>query len=320
MFKKKIIISIIIFVLLLALLDFIAYRKIIQNQLSFMPKEARATAEFPSWFWKRFQLYDETTMKWFEEKGEYRPAAGMEYKKPAIWLFGCSFVYGIGINWAIPFEETFGYILSNYTKRPVFNRAYPSWGVQHMYYQLEKGDIFNELPKPEYVIFTFIADHARRTQKLVYDPWSDGEYLRYKVKNGRLEKINAVLVPLWKFYPVKLWLTYLEYYIRLNPKNHDKNFDLVKEYLIESNNLLKAKYPDVKFIVLKYDGNDGFDRWFIETDRWKELKKEGITVIDADDLVNANLKDKKYTDPDGYHPNKIAWDLISKKLAKDVLH
>ena len=141
----------------------------------------------------------------------------------------------------------------------------------------------------------------------------------YKIKNGKLEKINAVMLPLWKFYPIKLWLAYLEYNIRLAPKYHDKNFDLIKKYLIESDKKLKEKYPNVKFIVLLYNGNDGFDRWFIETERWNELKKEGIIVIDAAKLINDSLQDIKYIDADGYHPNKYAMDIISKKLANEVI-
>ncbi len=316
---KKYTIQILIFIIFIAILDFIGYKMVIKNCLSFMPPEAKKTVKFPSWLQNRFRLYDETTIEWFEKNGQYRPPAGKEYKKPAIWLFGCSFIYGRGLQGDAPFEETFGFLLSEYTKRPVYNRAYPSWGIQHMYYQLEKDDIFNQLPEPEYVIYTFISDHARRTQKLVYDPWSDGEYLRYKIKNGKLEKINAVMLPLWKFYPIKLWLAYLEYNIRLAPKYHDKNFDLIKKYLIESDKKLKEKYPNVKFIVLLYNGNDGFDRWFIETERWNELKKEGIIVIDAAKLINDSLQDIKYIDADGYHPNKYAMDIISKKLANEVI-
>ena len=318
MFKKKLLVTIIISVLLIQVLDYIGYRIVIEKQLSLVKKEFRSEVKFPSWFLGKFRFYNETTIKWFEENGEFRPAAGIEYKKQPIWLFGCSFVYGVGQRWILPFEETFGYILSEYTKRPVYNRAYPSWGVQHMYYQLDKGKIFEELPKPEYVIFTFINDHARRTQKLIYNSFSDGDYLRYKIKNGKLEKINAVLIPLWKFFPVKLWLVYLEY-IKLDEKYHDKNFDLLKKMFIESRIKLKEKYPDVKFIILKYNGNDGFDRWFIETPRWDELKQEGFIVIDADKLINANLKDPEYIDPDGYHPNKKAWEQISRQLAKQII-
>lgn len=319
---KKICVIALISLLLLFCLDYIGYRMVINNSLTFVKEEDRVEAvkKYPSWFENRFRLYDETTIKWFEKQGSFREPVGLDYKKAPVWMFGCSFVYGVGVQGAHQPEDTFGYIYSQTVKRPVYNRAYPSWGVQHMLYQLKKGEIFDELPKPEYVIFNFISDHARRTQKLVYDPWSDGGYLRYKVnKEGKLEEIKPVLPLLWKFYPVKLWLGHLEYNIRLAFDLHDENFDLLKKMFIESRDILNSKYPDTKFVILLYNGNDGFDRWFIETDRWKELEQEGFIVIRADEITGKNLQSEKFLDEDGYHPNPLAWKFVSEELAK-LLH
>ena len=316
--KKKVISSIVIFLLSVLALDYAAYLVIIKET----KKYVSADTKLPAWHTDIFRMYDETSLKWYEKNKHneiFRPAAGENYKKAPIWIFGCSFAYGTSIvNGKHPDEDSFGYILSKKTKRPVYNRAYPSWGIQHMLYMLENEEIYNKLPAPEYVIYVFIADHGRRLQKLIYDAWSDGAYLRYKLnKNGELEILKGILVePFWKFHFVKLWLTYLEYNIRLNPKYHDYNFDLLEQMFIRSKNLVNSKYPNTKFIILKYDGNDGFDRWFIETSRWNELKKQGFIVIDADKLTGKNLKTKEYTDADNYHPNKKAWEKISDKLSK----
>jgi len=183
-----------------------------------------------------------------------------------------------------------------------------------MLWQLQQKELYNELPEPEYVIFTFISDHCRRLQKIIYDAWY-GAYLRYKIgKDGGLVQVNPVLEPLWKFYFVKLWLTYLEFSIRLKESEHDKNFNLMKKIFIESKKLLEQHYPDVKFIILKYNGNDGFDRWFIETKRWNELKECGFIIIDADGLIGKDLHNTEYLDKDNYHPNKKAWVEISRAL------
>ena len=195
---KKILVSFFIFLALLLCLDYIGYRMIINNYLSFLPQEERleAVKHYPSWFDNRLRLYDETTMKWFEEHKDthgFREPVGLDYKKAPVWMFGCSFVYGVGHQGGHALEDTFGYIFSQEAKRPVYNRAYPSWGVQHMLYQLKKGEIFNELPEPEYVIFNYISDHARRTQKIVYDAFSDGGYLRYKEnKDGKMVYADEV--------------------------------------------------------------------------------------------------------------------------------
>lgn len=318
--KKKVIYIIISLILFLLILDYSAYLIMIKETRKYVPKETK----LPSWYTDMFRMYDETSLKWYEankNNGIFRNTAGINYKKPAIWLFGCSFAYGTSmVNGKHKEEDTFGYILSEYTKRPVYNKSYPSWGVQHMLYMLENDDIYKELPSPEYVIFTFISDHARRSQKLVYDAWSDGAYLRYKLNNNNeLQQVKGFLVPLWKLHFVKLWLTFLEYNIRLNHKFRDKNFDLIEKMFVRSKEIIDNKYPDAKFIILKYNGNDGFDDWFIKTDRWNELDKYGFIVLDADKLIGKNLKEKEYTDADNYHPNKRAWIEISRQLSKKVI-
>ncbi len=320
----KIFISLITVIVLIVIFDFVSFKFANWKYLKdFVAEEEQSNFKMPSYMENRFRMHDVTTMYWFEHNGGeklFRPAFGEEYKKTPIWIFGCSFVYGTSMVTGHHEEkDIFGSILSKRTQHPVYTRGYPSWGVQHMYYQLEKGDIFKQLPEPEYVIYVYIADHARRMQKLVYDFWSDGAYLRYEDKNGKLAQIKPILEPFWKLNAIKIWLIHLEYNIRLANDRHDKNFDLLKKYIISSNEILKKNNPKVKFIVLKYKGNDGFDSWFIETERWKEIEEAGITVIDADKELNINLKDKEYLDTDNYHPNPHAWEQISNLLAKKYI-
>ena len=322
--RTKILISMLVVVVFFIIFDIASYeianRKFLND---YVPKDQWSSYHFPAWWENKFRFHDVTTMKWFEENGGdklFRPAAGLEYKKSPIWIFGCSFVYGTSmVNGHHPDEETFGYILSKTTHRPVYTRGYPSWGIQHMYYQLEKGDIFKTLPNPDYVVYVFISDHARRMQKLIYDFWSDGAYLRYEEKNGKLVQIKPILEPLWKLNAVKVYLTNLEYKVRAAYDKHEENFDLLEKYLFSSQEILKQHNPNVKFIVLKYNGGDGFDQWFLDTERWKEIKDKGIIVIDADKELGVDLKDKKYLDPDNYHPNSYAWEKISEMLPKKYI-
>lgn len=322
--RTKTIYSLLVVIIFFILFDIASYElanwKYLQD---YVPKEERADFGFPAWWENRLRMHDLTTMYWFERHGGdklFRKPNGLEFKKPPIWIFGCSFVFGVR-NGHGPLEEdeTFGYILSQKTQCPVYTRGFPSWGVQHMYYQLEKGDIFKKLPEPEYVIYVFISDHARRMQKLIYDLWSDGAYLRYKEQNGKLVQIKPICEPLWKNGAVKSWLTYLEYNIRLSEDKHDDNFDLFKKYLTSSKEILEQHYPSTKFIILKYKGNDGFDNWFIDTERWQEIKDLGFTVIEADKETGINLKDKEYLETDNYHPNAKAWEKISEMLKKKYI-
>lgn len=322
--RTKIFFSFFIVIVLLVIFDYASYKVAIWKfRQDFDSQEERTNYIFPPYWQNKFRMHDDTTMYSFERHGKdklFRLPFGEEYKKPSIWIFGCSFVFGASnINGPHPNEEIFGYQLSQKTQRPVYTRGLPSWGVQHMYYQLEKGDIFNNLPAPEYVVYVFISDHARRMQKLVYDFWSDGAYLRYEKKNGKMVQIKPICEPLWKLNAVKSWLGFLEYNIRLSEERHDKNFDLFKDYLISSKEILQQHYPSAKFIILKYNGNDGFDRWFIETERWKEIEDLGFTVVEADKETGINLKDKEFVDEDGYHPNAKAWRKISDMLSKKYI-
>lgn len=322
--RTKILISLLVVVLLFVIFDIASYE--IANRkflIDFIPKEQWASYKFPAWWENKFRMHDVTTMYWFERNGAeklFRDPEGLEYKSSPVWIFGCSFVYGTSmINGNHRNEDTFGHILSHKIHHPVYTRGYPSWGVQHMYYQLEKGDIFNQIPTPEYVIYVFISDHARRMQKLIYDFWSDGAYLRYKEENGKLVQMKPILEPLWKFNAVKIYLTNLEYNVRMDVSNRDKNFDLLKKYLISSNEILQNHNPNVKFIVLKYDGGDGYDSWFLETERWKELENKGIIVVDANKELGVKLEEKEFLDEDNYHPNPHAWTKISDMLAKKYI-
>lgn len=322
--RTKIFISLFTVVVLLFVFDYVSYKIANWKFLNdYVEKEKWANFQFSPYWQDRFRMHDNTTIYWFERNGGdklFRPPFGLEYKKSPIWIFGCSFVHGTSMETGDHEDkDTFGSILSEKTHHPVYTRGYPSWGIQHMYYQLEKGDIFNDLPIPEYVIYVYISDHAGRMQKLVYDLWSDGAYLRYEEKNGKLVQIKPILEPLWKLNAVKIWLGYLGYNIRHQDDCRDKNFDLLKKYIISSNEILKQHNPNVKFIVLKYNGNDNFSAWFIETERWKEIEEAGITVIDADKELNVNLKDKEFLDPDNYHPNPYAWKKISDLLAKKYI-
>ena len=69
----------------------------------------------------------------------------------------------------------------------------------------------------------------------------------FEEKDGKLVKIKPILEPLWKLSAVKIYLTDLEYKIRLAPEKHDKNFDLLKKYLISSKEILQQHVLDQAF-------------------------------------------------------------------------
>ncbi len=305
--------------LLVALLNIISY--------NFEANKIRKVAKIlhndkikpPGYFqhWKRY--HDETSLVYYKthvKHNGFRKPVGLMYKKKPIWLFGCSFVYGVDVAKGNPPDsQIFSAVLSEYTKRPVYNRAFPAWGVQHMLYQLQEGEIYKELPAPEFVIFTFIPDHARRLNKITYGFWNDGAYLRYTLKDGKLKEESPILEPLWKMYSVKALLSYLDYYVYGSSKNRDKNFDLIESMFIASRKEIDSHYKNVKFVILKYKGADDFDPWYVDTNRWGELEKQGFIVLRAEELAGNDLLDRKYLAGDEYHPTRQAWEVVVPELS-----
>ncbi|MCR5261487.1 MAG: hypothetical protein K6C94_06575, partial [Candidatus Gastranaerophilales bacterium] len=90
------------------------------------------------------------------EKAAFRQPFGLQYKKRPIVIYGCSFAYGHRLK---P-TESMGYVLSEKTKRPVYNYASSGTGIQHVLYFLDNTkDINNDV---EYVLYLFINEHIYR--------------------------------------------------------------------------------------------------------------------------------------------------------------
>jgi len=80
--------------------DFLSYKIVCINTLKYFDDEMKLNVKLPSFFENRFRFYDETSFNWMKRNinnGIFRPIAGKNIKRPAIWLFGCSFAYGNSI-------------------------------------------------------------------------------------------------------------------------------------------------------------------------------------------------------------------------------
>lgn len=244
---------------------------------------------------------------------QFRKPEGVTYKKKPIIIFGCSFAYGSGLS----DNQTFGYKLSHFSKRPVYNRAFSGWGIQHMLYQIRKDSFYKEVREPEYVIYVFIDDHIRRMYLDIFDPSHKSIYLRYKEKKGKLIERKPLFPFLWCFYSVNQYQLVKACKINDKIENEDKNFNFMKKMLLESKREIDKKYPKEKFIIIKYGTHMEEPSWYIKTDRWKELEKEGFIVLDTNELTRKDLSSKKYCLEDN-HPNEKAWDLIVPKLVEKL--
>ena len=250
----------------------------------------------------------------------FRPVSGENYaQKPPVVLFGCSFTYGSGIEYA----ETLGYKLAGTLKRTVYNRGISTCGIQHAIWQLEHEPLLDRIPKPEYVIYTFIPDHIRRLDLFVlnYDAikvsWFNYPYLRYYEKNGELVQDKSFLRQIL-YHSTFLKLAHVfchkTDYPAFNTRYH-QYIPLLDLHLKTLSGEIKKKWPNTKFIVLVYDNWLNSD--LVEV--YADLRKQGVTILDAGMIFGVPLGDEKYIVPNDIHPSGAAWDAIVPGLVKELL-
>lgn len=236
-------------------------------------------------------------------KENMRKPCGLEYRKAPILIYGCSYAYGYGLE----DNETFGYQLSEKTKRPVYNFAVSSKGLQDALYLLQNDKKIS--PEPQYVFYVFINDHVRRMfincNKIDYV-----KYLTYKNKNGKLVKNGNKYAISERFYLSGI-IKNSVYHILKNVFP-DRIYDLTKLYLTSIRDEVKMKYPDAKFAVIDYE--TGNTNYFNEQ-KIQDMQNEGIEIISVNQIFHDKLKSDKYRNPkekDVFrHPNGRAWDLVT---------
>ncbi len=314
--SSTIIFFVVIFIFFLC--DFCCYSLVYKKQIDYLKtNKNRYVPKF------NYSLKLEDFNKEYKiiKQNDFRKPLGVDSNKKSIVVFGCSFAFG----YVYPEEQTISYQLYKNTKRPVYNRAFCSWGIQHMLYQLRKKSFYKEIKNPDCFIYVFIPDHVRRMYTYVFDT-IDGYnlfYLRYELKNKKLEEV--------KINKKNIFLGSSLYKEYQNMKSHDlyNNFkenkektELLKALFVESNKLLKTKYPDSRFVILKYDNSVNADqeRYYLDSGVWDDLKKEGMIIISTKELTDKNLAlpDYTYNGEIDNHPNGKAWEEIVPSLVQKL--
>ncbi len=243
-------------------------------------------------------------------------------KKKSILIFGDSFAEGFFLNQ----NQKLNYFLSELTGRPTYNFAISGTGPSQMLYETRLNSLYDIIDViPEYAIYVYIPCHILRIFEANYGILDS--YVHYDVKtlkNGEkiLKEGNYIFSWFCRFRIVQNFLNnYVNKKIMI-PENQDKNFDLLKLYFTESRKELQKRYPNIKFIIVKYPSysygaqHDSSNNIFI-SNRWKELEDLGFIVYDLNEKVNVNLKDDEYTLAD-QHPNGKAWEIVSKTIVSDL--
>lgn len=242
-------------------------------------------------------------------KNNMRAPFGLEYKKAPVLIYGCSYAYGFALDDA----ETLGYKLSKLTKRPVYNFAVSSKGLQDTLYLLRHDE--KVTPEPQYVFYVFINDHLRRMY-VNCNKIDNIKYLKYKNKNGKLvEDVNKFEFS-ERFYITRAVKN--AFYYLLKKPLENQIYNLAKLYLISVKEEINQKYPNAKFIVIDYE-NGGSS--FLTYSRKKDLEKNGIEVISLNKVFHNKLKSDKFRNAvqkDMFrHPNGDAWSLVVDYIVQE---
>lgn len=239
---------------------------------------------------------------------------GLNYKKKPIVIFGCSYAYG----YQLERKQTLTYKLAQNAKIPVYNRAYTSWGIQHMLYQSRIEKLYEILPEPEYVMYVFINDHIRRLYLLSFSSWNilaEEFNLRYKEKDGELIEIknqNGFLNQIKRLYFANKIQHLMTNKKMLDSKNRTNRYDFAIKHFVEAKQEMQKHWKNTKFVVLFYDktANDKYLK--------DKLTENDFIVLDATTLTDENLATKKYLTQDKLHPNEKAWDILVPQITKEL--
>ena len=239
----------------------------------------------------------------------FRPVLHSKYnsKKPVV-LFGCSYTEGMGLGE----NQTIGYKLYQASDRTIYNRGVVGTGPQFILYQLKRPEFKTEIPDAEYFIYTFIGDHLSRPFKYQLAYFAKNANLRYEERNGELQEVKSPFLPFYSLFTVK---KIQEYIVDKKLQNDEEVFDTFVKIMCESKNIVQAKYPNSKFVILLY--KDSSEK-VLTTAQIDKLKSLGFVTIDAEKLVGHELLSSKYRLDDNDHPSEKAWDEVVPKLVKEL--
>lgn len=240
-----------------------------------------------------------------EAESQYRKPCGLEYKKAPILIYGSSFAYGFKLK----DDENLGYLLSEITKRPVYNFALGGFGIQHSLYIMQNQEPIE--PAPEFVIYIYAHDIIRR----MFLPCSNIDFenfFRYKEKNNEfvLDESRFPLITNSLFYRT-IQSDFV--YGKISQK---EKYKTLKMYLKEMKKDINKKYPDAKFVFVIYDREIVKELDFTE-ELMNDIRNLGIDVISLDKIFGDTLNNEENRMKEIYnHPSAAAWQKIAPAIAE----
>jgi|GEM_PF-6345825 len=256
--------------------------------------------------------------------GETRLDFGAEYTKNPVLVFGCSYSYGHGLKR----EQSFPYLLSEYTKRPVLNLskcgtdALDGLTSLDIYMQASDRKIKNQ-SSADYIIYIYMYDHINRylaRAQLM-------EYYEEFFKPSFIEKC-FIKIYLFKYLFAEIRKKIILHGFPESEKS-ERFLKRVMEYLI---NQFRALAPKAEIIFIIYDEKIPFywqnyaalkyEYRVLNSKIWQETASEyGIKVIHTKDLTGI-VYDKNYKleyDISNWHPNERVWREFTPLFAEKYI-
>ena len=226
-------------------------------------------------------------------------------------FFGCSFVYGEGLN----AENTIPYIFNCRNKEiATYNFGYSGYGPQQMLARLQKGVDTVDIPPKGLAIYTLLPEHVHRAigSMHVHNQW--GAHMPYYVVE------NDSLVRKGDFTSgrpfTSAWYRLLGIMgispLLPDPKITLKDIDLTSRIITESKKLYLKQFPGSRFYVMMYPVSG----MKMEGDQLvTSIKNRGVEVLDYRSLFEM---DSLHTIKGDGHPNGLANKIIAEQLMKDL--
>ena len=258
----------------------------------------------------------------FKEERNHRIAfrktvyEGTDHNKRSVILYGCSFTNGVFLD----DDENFSGQIRNLTKRLVYNRGLAGYGIQHSLFHIENNLKFlltnnknNKNAYPKYVIYTFIEDHINRLYRPndYFDNWL--MYYKYNKEQNNLVEISDLDIAFWHSYILRT-LYLKKYYDCTNSKivKKENKQKFLTDIFLQMKKSLQKQIKDVEFTIFVYDGDNQIRE--IED----ILTNNGIKIVYLSELSNENFNSEKYQLINDFHPNALAWEVITPLIIKKL--
>lgn len=238
---------------------------------------------------------------------QFRKPVGLNFNKKPILLLGCSYTFGDGLTE----EETFSYKLSQYTKRPVYNKGVSGGGIQHAILMAQDPDFYNSVQEPEYVIFVYNSNlHIIRMHLYIFSAlWDSFLYPRFVLKDDKLVQAEDK-----KAYCLYLYKMYKNYEAKNNSSLNEQNCYFASKHFELLKSEFEKHWKNTKFVILFYD--QGFNSENYDCKLKEELKKMNYIVLDTKELTGVVLNNEYQISKTDSHPNAKAWELVVPEIAK----